>query len=166
MSRRDAEIEEQRRFPALRLCGGMAAVGAIALTLVCLIGPRFTSDAPVAWLHAATWAFALVWLAYVVTVAGIAVAAPRGLTPLAWAFFGAMILRMGACLGIAGIGVRMAWFPAQPMAVSLAAVYLPMLVLEVLALHRYLRVAEPQTTGPGTPAPSNSPHEGQGAISS
>lgn len=146
--RQAADPGKPARFPWFRLVAAMTLVGGIGCAGVCVLGPRLSAQPAADWQATAVWAFLLVGVTYLATVAAFTRAAPFGITALTWAFFAAMAVRMVACLGIAGITVRMGWFPSRPMAVSLAAAYLPLLVIEVLGVTRFMRTATPDA-GPG-----------------
>ncbi len=141
--RQAAAPGEPARFPWLRVAAIMTLVAAVGGVAVSVLGPRLSSDSSADWNATVAWAFGLVWVTYMATIVAFTRAAPLGLQAMTWAFFGAMVLRMVACLGIAGVAVRMQGFPGEPMAVSLAAAYLPMLLVEVLGVTRFMRTAGP-----------------------
>jgi hypothetical protein len=95
----------------------------------------------------------LVWALSVVTVLALAIATPFGLMPFMAAFFAGMGLRMIGVLVGAALLAHAGWFPSgKPLAMALAILYLPLLMLEVGLIALFLKkrhyVLGPQATGP------------------
>lgn len=133
--------ERQPAFPLFgataALTGAAVVMGGLAWTLT----PRFfgdasLDDAQVA--SAALMASVLVWAATVATLLPLAILGPRGVMPTVFAYFAGVGARVIACLGGALVLIVGAGKPADAVLISLVAVYLPLMFIEVAIVGRYL----------------------------
>lgn len=81
---------------------------------------------------------ASVWLLAMVGLAPVAMLGHRGVMPTVAGYFVGMFVRLIGCLG--GFLLVMAWtdLPTTPIVSTLAATYLPLLVVEAAIVGRYL----------------------------
>ncbi len=78
------------------------------------------------------------WLSALVGLVPVALLGPRGVLPTVTGYFLGMGIRMGACLGAGLLGVYIGGLPAKPVGIALTVFYLPLLLVEVGMVGRYL----------------------------
>jgi hypothetical protein len=90
------------------------------------------------------------WTTAMLTFAIIGFVAPMGLMPTVYGWFGAMFLRMAICMAGAWIAKLQYQVSGKPLAASLAAFYLPLLLVELAWVGRFLwrKRADVTTTAP------------------
>lgn len=133
----DLQRQPDPAFPLGRavLCLTAAALPVYALAAWAV--PAAFGHPPGA-LRAVTVMAVVVWASALAAVVPVSLLGPRGLMPAVWAYFGGAALRIVICLVAAVACVLAARLPAACVAVSLVAVYLPLLFIEAGMVGRYV----------------------------
>ena len=118
---------------ALRLTLAAVIVAAIGWT----VGRGYDAG------EAVLMAVSFVWAVNVASVACVAGFARRGMMALAMAHYAAAGGRILACVLIGFYAVRVLGMPSRPMWIALAAAYLPLLMVEAVAVAGFIRAAYP-----------------------
>ena len=141
----------QRAFPIVSTVAVLGAAAAALTGLGVILVPQLFDGAGT---QTIVVAGALAGGLGVLSMAVVGVTAPFGMKPLASAYFLSMGVRMIGCFAAAHLFIHLGWIASgKPLAASLALVYLPMLLIEVAILARYLRQVN-YFDGPAT-TPSN-----------
>jgi hypothetical protein len=115
------------------LSGVAAATAVVALpTVPALFG--HPAGAPAAVLASV----AASWLAALIGIVPLAVRGPAGVMPAIWGYFLGAAVRMVLCVAAAGAFIKLARWPAGPVAVTLVGSYLLLLLVETKIAARYL----------------------------
>lgn len=142
-----SEAAKGSRFPTAGACASGSFVALVVAPLAYFgLGAAF--DGSVA--SAVITGGVLGWTTAMLTFAIIGFVAPMGLMPTVYGWFGAMFLRMAICMAGAWVAKLQYQVSGKPLAASLAAFYLPLLLVELAWVGRFLwrNRADVTTTAP------------------
>ena len=142
-----SELAQASRFPTVGACVSASFVALLMAPLAYFgLGAAFGESVTAAVVAGGV----LGWVTAMLTFVIIGFVAPMGLMPTVYGWFGAMFLRMGLCMAGAWVAKLQYDVPGKPLAASLAAFYLPLLLVELAWVGRFLWRARPvvTTTGP------------------
>ncbi|MCE9592401.1 MAG: hypothetical protein K8S99_17995 [Planctomycetes bacterium] len=139
----------QPAFPSLRVCAALSAASlatAVVMAAVVLIVPGWS-----ACLGAVALAACVVWIASLVGLVPVAVMGPFGVSSTLIGYFSGMGARVLLCIigGLAGVYVM--GLATQPLLLGMAAMYMPLLLVEAGYVGRYLSAKDPVTPTEKTP---------------
>lgn len=123
------------RFPVVSACATVTLITAVLAPLV-YFGLLAAFGEPVA--AAVVAGGLLCWATAMLSMAALAFTAPMGGMAIAYAWFIGMMVRMSICLGGAWVAKLHFEVPGKPLAASLAAFYLPLLLVELAWVQRHL----------------------------
>lgn len=122
-------------FPLLPIAGRLTAVAvAIGLFMFALLG-----SSELAMLQTSLIALAGVWLVNVASVAFVSGFAGRGAMPVAMAHYAAAGGRLLLCVGVGALAIMQWDMPPKPTLIALASAYIPLLLIEAVAIAGYVR---------------------------
>jgi hypothetical protein len=127
----------QPAFPTLRAVAALSA--AAGLLLAAALGGAALFQPGAADVRQAVWfAAAVGWASALAGLAPVVIAGRRGLMWTVYGYFVGMGLRLALCFGASMVAVHGGWLPGRPTALALAVFYLPLLLVEVGMVGRYL----------------------------
>jgi len=118
----------------------MTVAAAVLIVVIAWLAPRLAGDAADAQgARRAVWVLGcLVWASALLSLAPVWALGPRGVMATAYGYFGGAALRLILCLG-GGIAIGKALdVSTQVVIVALAGVYVPLLMIEVGFVGRYM----------------------------
>lgn len=127
----------QPAFPILQAVG-VLTLAAAAAAMVCLWAIPAAFGNPDGAQRGVALMAGVAWFSLVLGVLPVGLLGPLGVMPTVYGYFLGGAARVVICLGMAVVLVKSAMLPAGPVMVTLAAMYLPLLFVEVTLVGRYL----------------------------
>jgi len=134
----------QPGFPAWQ-AAAVLTLAAVVVTAFAAVGVPAAVGGPVEAVPAMAGA---VWSSLLVSVGLVAMAGPFGARATVMASFGASAFRMLFCLAAGWVGVLLMGWPGRTVGLALGVLYVPLMLLEVALVGRYLWAKDFPAPGP------------------
>lgn len=140
------DTQNQPGFPLPQATVWLTATAAVCWAVAWYAAVALHGDTP--GVRSAVYlAGAAVWGASLVGIAPVALLGQQGVMATVWGYFIGMGIRLALCLGLYLAVVSRGLLPGQPVATTLAVMYVPLLFVEVALVGRYLWAKDFLDTG-------------------